>query len=94
MLLATATTVAIGLLTKIINAIGVALFRIQSLIWTISINLMLQRITLVYANTASPSNTITGLGRLLGGGSIGTMTGLCSSLAYDKYRHNTDFEEN
>jgi ribose transport system permease protein len=55
MLLATATTVAIRLLTGIINAIGVALFRIHSLIWTISINLMLQGITLVYANTANPS---------------------------------------
>jgi ribose/xylose/arabinose/galactoside ABC-type transport system permease subunit len=83
MLLATATTVAIGLLTGIINAIGVALFGIHSLTWTISINLMLQGITLVYANTASPSNTIPGLGRLLGGGLIGPMPGLCSNLAYD-----------
>jgi ribose transport system permease protein len=75
LLLATATAVAIGLLTGIINAIGIALFRIHSLIWTISINLMLQGTTLVYANTASPSNTIPGLGRLLGGGSIGPIPG-------------------
>jgi ribose transport system permease protein len=72
---ATVTAIAIGLLTGIINATGVALFRIHSLIWTISVNLVLQGITLVYANTASPSNTIPGLGKLLGGGSIGSIPG-------------------
>jgi ribose transport system permease protein len=75
LLLATAMAVAVGFLTGIINAIGVALFRVHSLIWTISINLVLQGITLVYTNTASPSSTVPALARLLGGGSIGPIPG-------------------
>jgi ribose transport system permease protein len=75
LLLATASAVGVGLLTGIINAIGVAFFRIHSLIWTISMNLVLQGVTLVYANTASPSNTIPAIGRQFGGGSVGPIPG-------------------
>ena len=82
LLLATATAVAIGLLTGIVNAIGVALFRIHSLIWTISINLMLQGITLVYVSTASPSSTDSRARKAPWGRIDRTDTGPCSNLDY------------
>jgi len=60
----------VGLGTGSLNATGVAVFRIHSLIWTISVNLILEGITFVYTSAAAPAHTVPPLVRELGSGSI------------------------
>jgi ribose transport system permease protein len=60
----------VGLGAGSLNTLGVAVFRIHSLIWTISVNLVLEGITLVYTSAAAPAHTVPRVVRELGSGSI------------------------
>ena len=49
---------AIGVGVGLVNALGVHVLRVPSLIWTLSMNLILQGITLVYTNAAAPTTVV------------------------------------
>jgi ribose transport system permease protein len=69
-LLAFATALGVGVCTGLLNFAGVAWLRVPSLIWTLSVNLVLQGVTLVYTNATAPSSTISPLVRWVVTGSI------------------------
>lgn len=49
---------AVGLGVGLVNTLGVHVLRVHSLIWTLSVNLMLQGITLIYTNAAAPTTRV------------------------------------
>lgn len=71
--IAFAVVVAIGLAVGLLNAIGVFLLRVHSLIWTLSMNLLLQGVALVYTNTVAPTTHIPNVARFLAVGNVGFM---------------------
>ncbi|MFK7603571.1 ABC transporter permease [Deinococcus sp. SM5_A1] len=60
----------IGLAVGLLNGVGVALFRVNALIWTISVNLLVQGATLIYTNTSAPSATIPPVATALASGRL------------------------
>lgn len=63
--LAIGAALAVGLSVGIINAIGVALFRVQSLVWTLAMNTLLQGVALVYTNAQPPKSGVPALAHAL-----------------------------
>ncbi|MGH7101916.1 MAG: ABC transporter permease, partial [Acetobacteraceae bacterium] len=53
-----AVAIVIGVGVGLINALGVHVLRVHSLVWTLSVNLMLQGITLIYTNAAAPTTHV------------------------------------
>lgn len=49
---------AIGVAVGLFNTLGVYVLRVHSLIWTLSVNLVLQGVTLIYTNAMAPSSVI------------------------------------
>ncbi|WP_249675308.1 ABC transporter permease [Acidocella sp. C78] len=68
-----AVVIMIGVSVGLLNTLGVFVLRVHSLIWTLSVNLMLQGITLVYTNAVAPTTHIPGAARALALGNVGVM---------------------
>lgn len=60
-----------GTLVGLFNAIGIAIFRIHSLVWTLGVNALMQGATMVFTHGEPPGATLPGFVRMLGSGSIG-----------------------
>lgn len=68
---AVAAALAIGALVGFVNAIGVAIFRLHSLVWTLAMNALLEGAALVYTNAQPPKSTIPEAVRFLAVGNLG-----------------------
>jgi ribose transport system permease protein len=66
-----AIAIAIGLAVGLVNTLGVYVLRVNSLIWTLSVNLMLQGMTLVYTNAVAPTTLVPPALKFLALGMIG-----------------------
>lgn len=66
-----AAVILIGATVGIINTLGVYVLRVHSLIWTLSVNLLLQGVALIYTNAAAPTTHIPALARFLALGKVG-----------------------
>lgn len=91
-----AIVLAVGIAVGIVNAFGVYVLRVHSLIWTLSVNLILQGITLVYSNAAASASGVPPVARSL---ALGVWAGLpaaalvwalCAALAIIAL-HRTSF---
>lgn len=71
--IAFAVVIAVGLAVGVINTIGVYVLRVHSLIWTLSVNLLLQGVALVYTNAAAPTTHVPTSAQFLALGNIGPM---------------------
>ncbi|MCE7029758.1 ABC transporter permease [Jiella avicenniae] len=63
----------VGISVGLINAIGVAVFRLHSLVWTLGMNALLEGATMVYTNGQPPDSTIPSVVRFLAVGHLGGM---------------------
>ncbi|MBO0662979.1 ABC transporter permease [Jiella sp. MQZ9-1] len=61
----------VGIVVGLINAVGVAVFRLHSLVWTLGMNALLEGLTMVYTNGQPPDSTIPGFVRFLAVGHVG-----------------------
>ena len=66
-----AAVVLIGAAVGLINTLGVYVLRVHSLIWTLSVNLLLQGVALIYTNAVAPTTRIPALARFLALGKVG-----------------------
>ena len=71
--IAFAIVIAVGVAVGLLNTLGVFVLRVHSLIWTLSVNLLLQGIALVYTNAVAPTTHIPGAARALALGNVGFM---------------------
>ncbi|MGN6550178.1 MAG: ABC transporter permease [Pararhizobium sp.] len=60
-----------GALVGVVNAIGVAVFRLHSLVWTLAMNALLEGAALVYTNAQPPKSDIPDFLRFLAIGRVG-----------------------
>ncbi len=65
-----AAGLAVGGAVGLLNAVGVAIFRIQSLVWTLAMNTLLQGITLVYTNAQPPKSGVPQVAREMAIGAV------------------------
>lgn len=65
--------IAVGVTVGLINTIGVFVLRVHSLIWTLSVNLLLQGIALVYINAVAPTTHVPPAAQFLALGNVGFM---------------------
>lgn len=85
--IAFAVVIVLGIAIGLINTIGVYVLRVHSLIWTLSVNLLLQGVALVYTNAAAPTIHIPAAAQFLALGNIGPLPVafivwvLCAGLA-------------
>ncbi len=70
-LIAIAAALLAGALVGVVNAIGVAIFRVHSLVWTLAVNALLQGAALVYTNAQPPKSNVPDVVRFLAIGHIG-----------------------
>ena len=68
-----ATVIAVGVGVGLVNTFGIYLLRVHSLIWTLSMNLILQGVTLVYTNAAASASSVPPVARAL---SLGNWRGV------------------
>ncbi|HET7412873.1 MAG TPA: ABC transporter permease [Pararhizobium sp.] len=68
---AIAVALLAGVVVGVINAIGVAVFRLHSLVWTLAMNALLEGAALVYTNAQPPKSTVPDIVRTLAIGDIG-----------------------
>jgi len=68
--IALAAALGTGALIGVINAIGVAVFRLHSLVWTLAMNALLEGAALVYTNAQPPKSTIPEAVRFMAIGNI------------------------
>lgn len=66
-----AIVLAVGIGVGLFNALGVYLLRVPSLIWTLSVNLVLQGIALIYTNAVAPTTVVPPLAHSLALGMVG-----------------------
>ncbi|HUC18639.1 MAG TPA: ABC transporter permease [Acetobacteraceae bacterium] len=71
--IAFAVVIAVGVVVGLLNTFGVFILRVHSLIWTLSVNLMLQGVALIYTNAVAPTTHIPALARFLALGNVGGM---------------------
>lgn len=71
--LAFAVVIVIGLVVGLLNTLGVFVLRVHSLIWTLSVNLLLQGAALVYTNAVAPTTHVPAAARFL---ALGNVAGL------------------
>lgn len=71
--IAIAGALVIGLAVGVVNAIGVGFFRVQALVWTLAMNLLLQGATLGWTNSQPPRGGIPPIASAL---AIGSVAGL------------------
>lgn len=60
-----------GALVGVINSIGVAVFRLHSLVWTLAMNALLEGAALVYTNAQPPKSDVPEAVRFLAVGNVG-----------------------
>jgi len=60
-----AVIIVVGTSVGLINAFGIYLLRVHSLIWTLSVNLILQGLTLVYTNATASAPSVPPIAREL-----------------------------
>ncbi len=65
-----AVVILIGGAVGLLNTLGVYVLRVHSLIWTLSVNLLLQGVALIYTNAVAPTTHIPALARFLALGSV------------------------
>ncbi len=70
-LLAFVIVVCVGTVVGLVNTLGVYVLRVHSLIWTLSVNLILQGVTLIYTNAAAPTTVVPPVAQYLAVGVIG-----------------------
>ena len=68
-----ATVIAVGVSVGLFNAFGIYWLRVNSLIWTLSVNLVLQGMTLVYTNATASAPGVPPIAREL---ALGNWAGL------------------
>lgn len=68
-----ATVIAVGTGVGLFNAFGIYWLRVHSLIWTLSVNLILQGLTLVYTNATASASSVPPIAREL---ALGNWAGL------------------
>lgn len=68
---ALAVVLVIGVAVGLFNTLGVYVLRVPSLIWTLSVNLVLQGLTLIYTNAAAPTTVVPPLAHALALGMLG-----------------------
>jgi ribose transport system permease protein len=68
-----AVAIGIGVAVGLLNTLGVFVLRVHSLIWTLSVNLLLQGVALIYTNAAAPTTRIPSVARFLALGNVGGM---------------------
>lgn len=66
-----ATAIGFGALVGAFNALGVAIFRVHSLVWTLATNALLQGMALLFINGRPPRSTIPPVWRSLVLGDVG-----------------------
>lgn len=66
-----AVVVAVGVGVGLLNTLGVWVLRVHSLIWTLSVNLVLQGLTLVYTNAGASGSGVPPLAHVLALGEVG-----------------------
>ena len=82
-----AVVIGIGVTVGLINTLGVFVLRVHSLIWTLSVNLLLQGVALIYINAVAPTTRIPPAARFLALGNLGGLPAaflvwvLCAALA-------------
>jgi ribose transport system permease protein len=87
-----AAAIAIGVGVGLVNMLGVYVLRVNSLIWTLSVNLMLQGITLIYTNAAAPTTVVPPAAKYLALGMTGgipvaaILWGVCAVLVIGALR--------
>ncbi|WP_419727917.1 ABC transporter permease [Lichenicola sp.] len=64
---------AVGVAVGLLNTLGVWVLRVHSLIWTLSVNLILQGLTLVYTNAAASAPTVPPVARWLALGHVASI---------------------
>jgi ribose transport system permease protein len=69
--IAFAVAIAIGVAVGLLNTLGVFVLRVHSLIWTLSVNLLLQGVALLYTNAVAPTTRIPAAARFLAIGNLG-----------------------
>lgn len=67
---AVAAAVGVGLGVGLVNSVGVAVFRVQSLVWTLAVNTTLQGLVLVVTDSQPPKAGVPELARTLAVGSV------------------------
>ena len=67
---AIAAALASGTLVGVFCSIGIAVFRVHSLVWTLGVNAVMQGVTLVYTQAQPPKVDLPPLVRALGAGNI------------------------
>lgn len=65
--------IAVGLAVGLLNTLGVFILRVHSLIWTLSVNLLLQGVALVFTNAVAPTTHIPPVARYLALGNVGAV---------------------
>src|SRR5690606_7356396 len=68
--IAVGAALLIGAAVGLVNAIGVAVFRLHSLVWTLAMNALLEGAALVYTNAQPPKSTIPEAVRFLAVGNV------------------------
>ena len=62
---ALAVVLAVGTVVGLFNTLGVYVLRVPSLIWTLSVNLVLQGVALIYTNAVAPTTVVPPLAHAL-----------------------------
>ena len=65
---AVAVALVVGTLVGVFNAVGTAVFRVHSLVWTLGVNVLLEGATLVYTGAQPPGVVVPQAVRTLGAG--------------------------
>jgi ribose transport system permease protein len=68
-----AVVVGVGVGVGLLNTLGVFVLRVHSLIWTLSVNLLLQGVALIYTNAVAPTTRIPPVASFLALGNIGPL---------------------
>lgn len=90
--IAFAVAIGVGVGVGLLNAIGVFALRVHSLIWTLSVNLLLQGVALIYSNAVAPTTRIPPVAGFLALGNIGpapaafALWAVCAAVAIGALR--------
>jgi ribose transport system permease protein len=68
-----AVVIGVGIAVGLLNTLGVFVLRVHSLIWTLSVNLLLQGVALIYTNAVAPTTRMPSVARFLALGNVGDL---------------------
>lgn len=89
---AVAAVIGVGVGVGLMNALGVFMLRVHSLIWTLSVNLLLQGVALIYSNAVAPTTRMPPIATFLALGNLGPapaaflLWAVCAALAIGALR--------